>query len=174
MPNIEIHGLDREQGIMLETQIFHVFSQEDYVEDMVVTRFSTVVHDESGMVRPFLRLVNSSQKDSQAIMEKLKQFGLDIEHLELVRFYPETKTRIVSPIVGRFFATPDNLGGNEESESYVKIGTHVEPDTIVCIVEAMMVMNEIKAETAGTIVKILATDGEAVNYHEVLFRVKPD
>lgn len=76
---------------------------------------------------------------------------------------------IKSPIVGTFYATP-----SPDSGPYVEIGTHVEPQTVVCIIEAMKVMNEIKAETVGTIVEILVTNGQAVEYGQVLFRVKPD
>jgi acetyl-CoA carboxylase biotin carboxyl carrier protein len=76
---------------------------------------------------------------------------------------------IKSPIVGTFYATP-----SPDSEPYVETGVHVEPQTVVCIVEAMKVMNEIKAETSGTIVEILVTNGQAVEYGQVLFRVRPD
>lgn len=76
---------------------------------------------------------------------------------------------IKSPIVGTFYATP-----SPDSEPYVETGAHVEPQTVVCIVEAMKVMNEIKAETSGTIVEILVTNGQAVEYGQVLFRVRPD
>lgn len=75
---------------------------------------------------------------------------------------------ITSPIVGTFYtaASPD-------SEAYIQIGTDVNPESIVCIIEAMKVMNEIKAETSGTIVKIMVSSGEAVEYGQVLFKVKP-
>ena len=76
---------------------------------------------------------------------------------------------IKSPIVGTFYATP-----SPDSQPYVEIGMHVEPQTVVCLIEAMKVMNEIKAETAGTIVEILVTNGQAVEYGQVMFRVKPD
>ncbi len=76
---------------------------------------------------------------------------------------------IKSPIVGTFYATP-----SPDSEPYAEIGKHVEPQTVVCIIEAMKVMNEIKADTAGTIVEILVTNGQAVEYGQVMFRVKPD
>ena len=76
---------------------------------------------------------------------------------------------IKSPIVGTFYATP-----SPDSEPYVDIGTEVSPQTVVCIIEAMKVMNEIKAETTGTIVKILVTNGQAVEYGQVLFKVRPD
>jgi acetyl-CoA carboxylase biotin carboxyl carrier protein len=76
---------------------------------------------------------------------------------------------IESPMVGTFYATP-----SPESEPYVELGSHVEPQTVVCIIEAMKVMNEIKAETSGTIVEILVSNGQAIEYGQVLFRIEPD
>lgn len=81
----------------------------------------------------------------------------------------ENLVEIKSPIVGTFYATP-----SPDSEPYVEIGSNVTPQTVVCMIEAMKVMNEIKAETSGTIVEILVTNGQAVEYGQVLFRVKPD
>jgi acetyl-CoA carboxylase biotin carboxyl carrier protein len=78
-------------------------------------------------------------------------------------------TEIKSPIVGTFYSSP-----SPDSQSYVTIGSEVRPETVVCIVEAMKVMNEIKAETHGTIVETLCETGEAVEYGQVLFRVKRD
>ncbi len=82
---------------------------------------------------------------------------------------PEDLVEIKSPIVGTFYATP-----SPDSEPYVEPGSTVKPQTVVCIIEAMKVMNEIKAETSGTIVEILVTNGQAVEYGQVLFKVKPD
>ena len=81
----------------------------------------------------------------------------------------EDLVEIKSPIVGTFYATP-----SPDSEPYVDIDSAVGPQTVVCIIEAMKVMNEIKAETSGTIVEILVTNGQAVEYGQVLFKVKPD
>jgi acetyl-CoA carboxylase biotin carboxyl carrier protein len=81
----------------------------------------------------------------------------------------ENLVEIKSPIVGTFYATP-----SPDSGPYVDIGTEVNPQTVVCIIEAMKVMNEIKAETTGTIVEILVTNGQAVEYGQVLFKVRPD
>ena len=81
----------------------------------------------------------------------------------------ENLVEITSPIVGTFYASP-----GPDSEHFVTVGSQVGPDTVVCIVEAMKVMNEIKAETSGTIVKILCKAGQAVEYGQVLFKVKPD
>ena len=81
----------------------------------------------------------------------------------------EGLVEIKSPIVGTFYsaASPD-------SEPFVTIDSRVEPETIVCIVEAMKVMNEIKAETSGTIAEIMCKPGQAVEYGQVLFKVRPD
>ncbi len=76
---------------------------------------------------------------------------------------------IKSPIVGTYYPAP-----SPDSESFVEIGTKVETNSVVCIVEAMKVMNEIKAEVSGTIVEILVKNGEAVEYGQPLFKVKPE
>ncbi len=81
----------------------------------------------------------------------------------------EDLVEIKSPIVGTFYATP-----SPDSEPFVELGSAVSPQTVVCIVEAMKVMNEIKAETNGTIAEILVTNGQAVEYGQVLFKVKED
>lgn len=76
---------------------------------------------------------------------------------------------IISPIVGTFYSAP-----SPDSEPYIKVGDHVTPDTVVCIVEAMKVMNEIKAEKAGTIEKIMVSNGQAVEFGQPLFKIRPD
>ncbi|MGD8500779.1 MAG: acetyl-CoA carboxylase biotin carboxyl carrier protein [Phycisphaerales bacterium] len=80
----------------------------------------------------------------------------------------EESVEIKSPIVGTFYATP-----SPDSEPYVEIGSTVSTQTVVCIIEAMKVMSEIKAEISGTIVEILVTNGQAVEYGQVLFKVRP-
>lgn len=81
----------------------------------------------------------------------------------------ENLVEIKSLIVGTFYAAP-----SPDSEPFVDVGSPVEPQTVVCVIEAMKVMNEIKAETSGTIAEILVKNGQAVEYGQVLFRVKPD
>jgi acetyl-CoA carboxylase biotin carboxyl carrier protein len=75
---------------------------------------------------------------------------------------------IKSPIVGTFYAAP-----SPDSDPFVEVGSQVDSQTVVCIVEAMKVMNEIKAETSGTIAEILVSNGQAVEYGQALFKVKP-
>jgi len=76
---------------------------------------------------------------------------------------------IKSPIIGTFYSSP-----SPDSPAYVKVGDHVTADTVVCIIEAMKVMNEIKAELAGTVEKVMITNGQTVEYGQVLFKVRPD
>jgi acetyl-CoA carboxylase biotin carboxyl carrier protein len=74
---------------------------------------------------------------------------------------------IVSPMVGTIYAAP-----SPESDVFVKQGSKVANDTVVCIVEAMKLFNEIEAEVTGEIVEVLVEDGELVEYGQPLFRVK--
>ena len=74
---------------------------------------------------------------------------------------------IVSPMVGTFYRA-----SSPESPPFIDIGKPVSEDSVVCIIEAMKVMNEIKAETSGTIAEIVAENGKPVQFGQVLFRVK--
>jgi acetyl-CoA carboxylase biotin carboxyl carrier protein len=74
---------------------------------------------------------------------------------------------IVSPMVGTFYRA-----GSPESPAFVDVGKEVSEETVVCIIEAMKVMNEIKAETKGVIAEIVAENGKPVQFGQVLFRVK--
>ena len=74
---------------------------------------------------------------------------------------------IVSPMVGTFY-----LAGSPESPPFVEIGKAVSEESVVCIIEAMKVMNEIKAETSGVIAEIVAENGKPVQFGQVLFRVR--
>ncbi|MGE7114490.1 acetyl-CoA carboxylase biotin carboxyl carrier protein [Lysinibacillus sp. NPDC047702] len=77
--------------------------------------------------------------------------------------------KVVSPMVGTFYQSP-----NPESPAYVKVGDKVGNETIVCIVEAMKLFNEIEAEVQGEIVEVLVKDGELVEYGQPLFLVKAE
>lgn len=79
---------------------------------------------------------------------------------------PGTKD-ILSPMVGTFYRRP-----NPDSDPYVDVGKRIGSDDVVCIVEAMKVNNEIKAEMSGEIVEIMVEDGHPVEFDQPLFRVK--
>jgi acetyl-CoA carboxylase biotin carboxyl carrier protein len=80
----------------------------------------------------------------------------------------ETLVDIRSPMVGTFYAAP-----SPDSPAYVKVGDAVTEDTVVCIIEAMKVMNEIKAECAGALAEVCVRNVQPVEYGQVLFRVRP-
>ncbi len=75
---------------------------------------------------------------------------------------------IKSPMVGTFYAAPA-----PDADPYVKLGDRVGKGTVVCIVEAMKLMNEIRSEAAGRVVKILVENGQAVEYGQTLFLLSP-
>ena len=74
---------------------------------------------------------------------------------------------IKSPMVGTFYSA-----ASPESPAFVKIGSKVSNDSVVCIIEAMKVMNEIQAEMSGTISELLVENGEAIEYGQPLFKIK--
>lgn len=74
---------------------------------------------------------------------------------------------IASPIVGTFYRSP-----SPSADPFVKIGSNVEIDTVVCIIEAMKLMNEIQAEAAGEVVKVYVENGQPVEYGQPLFGIR--
>lgn len=75
---------------------------------------------------------------------------------------------IKSPMIGTFYRSP-----SPESGSYVEVGAEVNPDTVVCIIEAMKVMNEIKAEVKGVITQVLVDNAKPVEFGQPLFKFRP-
>lgn len=73
---------------------------------------------------------------------------------------------IKAPMVGTFYARP-----NPQSEAFVKVGQRISADTVICIIEAMKVFNEIPAEISGQVVAVLADDQQAVDFDRPLFKV---
>jgi len=79
-----------------------------------------------------------------------------------------TDAEVKSPMIGTFYRAP-----SPESDNYAEIGTEVNPDTVVCIIEAMKVMNEIKAEIKGVVTEILVENAKPVEFGQPLFRIRP-
>lgn len=75
---------------------------------------------------------------------------------------------IKSPMIGTFYRAP-----SPEAGPYVEVGTEVNPDTVVCIIEAMKVMNEIKAEAKGVITQVLVENAKPVEFGQPLFKIRP-
>lgn len=76
---------------------------------------------------------------------------------------------IKSPMVGTFYTASD-----PEAPAFVKVGDHVSPDSVIAIIEAMKVFNEIKAEVTGTIESIAVRNADPVEFGQVLMKVRPD
>ncbi len=77
-------------------------------------------------------------------------------------------TKIASPMVGTFYAA-----ASPDAAPFVTAGSVVEPDTVVCLVEAMKIFNEIKAECSGTVEKVLVNNGDAIEFGQPLFLIRP-
>jgi acetyl-CoA carboxylase biotin carboxyl carrier protein len=75
---------------------------------------------------------------------------------------------IKSPMIGTFYRSP-----SPDSAAYAEVGTEVNPDTVVCIIEAMKVMNEIKAEAKGVITQVLVENAKPVEFGQPLFKIRP-
>jgi acetyl-CoA carboxylase biotin carboxyl carrier protein len=75
---------------------------------------------------------------------------------------------IKSPMIGTFYRAP-----SPESAPYVEVGAEVTPESVVCIIEAMKVMNEIKAETRGVITQVMVENAKPVEFGQPLFRLRP-
>ncbi len=76
---------------------------------------------------------------------------------------------VKSPMIGTFYRAPSPEAGN-----YAEVGVEVNPDTVVCIIEAMKVMNEIKSEVKGVITQVLVENGKPVEFGQPLFKVRPN
>ena len=76
---------------------------------------------------------------------------------------------IDSPMVGTFYATP-----GPDKAPFVSVGSKIGPDTTVCLIEAMKIFNEIKAETSGTVEEVLVKSGQPVEFGQPLYRIRPN
>ncbi|HET8771518.1 MAG TPA: acetyl-CoA carboxylase biotin carboxyl carrier protein [Gemmatimonadaceae bacterium] len=82
---------------------------------------------------------------------------------------PSNLQDVKSPMVGTFYGAPE-----PGAKPYVTVGSQIKKGQVLCIIEAMKIMNEIESEVSGTIVEINATDAHPVEYGQVLFRVNPN
>jgi len=81
---------------------------------------------------------------------------------------PSNLKHIISPMVGTFYRSP-----SPDAAAYVEVGAEVDEETVVCIIEAMKVMNEIKAEVKGVITEVMAENAKPVEFGQKLFAVRP-
>ncbi|RXI99514.1 acetyl-CoA carboxylase biotin carboxyl carrier protein [Anaerobacillus alkaliphilus] len=119
-----------------------------------------VVHQAPALI-PQTQVPPTVQTQVEKAVEEVKQ---EVAVKSTANLY-----KITSPMVGTFYAAP-----SPDSPSYVKVGDKVKADSVVCIVEAMKLMNEIEAEVKGEIVEILVENGQLVEYGQELFLVKAE
>jgi acetyl-CoA carboxylase biotin carboxyl carrier protein len=112
---------------------------------------------------PFLATPPAAQATSAVPATPAAQAGIPAAPAETKPAYKE----VVSPMVGTFYRAP-----SPDSAPYVQEGQEINRDSVVCIIEAMKVMNEIKAEVQGVIAEVLVENGTPVQFGQPLFRVK--
>jgi acetyl-CoA carboxylase biotin carboxyl carrier protein len=81
---------------------------------------------------------------------------------------PSNEVEIKSPMIGTFYRAP-----SPESGPYIEVGSEVGPETVVCIIEAMKVMNEIKAEAKGVVTQVMVENAKPVEFGQPLFKIRP-
>src|ERR1051325_2507170 len=115
------------------------------------------------------QLASSSAPPTSGAVQSVPTFGPTHPgaHAEEAASVDQDLHIITSPIVGTFYRAP-----SPTAESFVRIGSQVEPTSVVCIIEAMKLMNEIQAETTGEVAKIYVENGQAVEYGQPLFGIK--
>jgi len=82
---------------------------------------------------------------------------------------PSSELEIKSPMIGTFYRAP-----SPESAPYIEVGAEVNPETVVCIIEAMKVMNEIKAEAKGIVTQVMVENAKPVEFGQPLFKLRPN
>ena len=113
----------------------------------------------------------SPSEDATPVMSLMAPAQVSPATVPLAAHNPTPNTGeidVKSPMIGTFYRSP-----SPEAASYVEIGTEVSPDTVVCIIEAMKVMNEIKADVKGIITQTLVENGKPVEFGQPLFKVRP-
>src|SRR5215471_1063794 len=122
-----------------------------------------------------LRIRRASNHVASAAMAQAAITSAALPAAALPQAQPETAEQkaeelhyVKSPIVGTFYKAP-----SPNSEAFVAVGDFVEKGSVVCIVEAMKLMNEIESDVAGEIISILIENGQPVEYGEKLFAIRP-
>ena len=110
------------------------------------------------------------KKEKERVVAPVKQSTqqqIQVKEITTTEEHNEDTITINAPMVGTFYKSP-----SPEADPYVKVGDKVTNNSIVCILEAMKLFNEIQAEVSGEIIEILAEDGQLVEYGQPLFKVK--
>ena len=139
-------------SIMNENELSEIEIQEDVIKIRIKKSEVGYTHVVSSAQVPS---ISPSQLEQKHLLQALSKES-------------ENFVEIISPMVGTFYRA-----SAPGADPCANVGDFVNEETVVCIIEAMKIMNEVKAETIGEIVEIYVNDGEAVEYGQPLFRVKP-
>ncbi|MBN2570674.1 MAG: acetyl-CoA carboxylase biotin carboxyl carrier protein [Ignavibacteriales bacterium] len=143
--------------IVEKSEVSELSIQEGELKLKIVKNFYT-----PGNI-PFQTKVEYSPETSQTILEKSDSQAIKTE----VKEQATNVHTICSPIVGTFYRAPA-----PDAEPYIKIGDIISPGTVLCIVEAMKLMNEIESDVSGKVVKILVENESPVEYNQPLFEIE--
>jgi acetyl-CoA carboxylase biotin carboxyl carrier protein len=129
----------------------------------------TTVSNQSSAVEQAIQQFAQAQSGVQSPVAVEAAQAVKSEEVKPAKTEDTNLHKIVSPMVGTFYSTP-----NPESGPFVTVGDKVKLDSVVCIVEAMKLFNEIEAEVNGEIVEILVESGQLVEYGQPMFLVKSE
>ncbi len=139
-------------------------------EEGAKIRVSKARHNSSAGQFPFPQYVLQAQAPSQPVAAPVGNPGPAVEgalapapKAEGVKYH-----EVKSPIVGTFYSAPA-----PNADPYVQIGSSVQEGSVLCIVEAMKLMNEIESDVAGKVVRVLVQNGQPVEYNQPLFLIEP-
>lgn len=104
---------------------------------------------------------------SNRSQEKVVETNIQNEEIVIQDEKEESGNIVKSPMVGTFYIKP-----SPTAEAYVEVGKEVKKGDVLCIIEAMKLMNEIESEYTGTVIEVLVKDGETVEYGTPLFRIR--
>ena len=129
-------------------------------------------------VREILRLIDESE-DLQELRIRTGEISLYVLRSEAPAPEPVTEAEAAGPVDGLVTVTAPMLGTFYRAAApgatpFVDVGARVEPDTVVCLIEVMKMMNSIPAGISGTVVEVVAANAEPVEYGAVLFKVRAD
>ncbi len=132
-------------------------------EEQVTLRRHGVTQAPQVIVGPGARAAGAESGPAQPAAAPTATAGVEVAAVT-----DENLLKIESPMVGTFYTA-----ANPEAPPFVRVGAQVEPDTVVCLIEAMKIFNEIKAECTGTIEKVLVESAESVEFGQAMFLVRP-
>lgn len=146
------------------------FSKNDLTELIVEKEgFSLNLKKEKQIIQQQVMSVQSAPQETVPF-QQAQPAQIEQETVQSEPEFDESKYVIVnSPIIGTFYRAP-----NPDSAPYVNVGDNVKVGQVICIIEAMKIMNEIESEVEGSIVKIFPKNAEAVEFGQKLFAIKPN